>query len=236
MNKKTLVIAIFLILTLILITNVLAITASIGNARMILRAETGDVIEKSIRVINNNDVAVNIILTASGDLQDSITIKDKNFTLEPSEEKNAFFTIKITKTGTTESKINVQFTPVDGKNGAGLSSTIVVIASGEGLNEDDNGADNNSDETENNSSSASTSTSITGKISVGEIDKKVLVAILSTGITLIAFIVLLVVYYTKVKKENKIILKINNKNTINNFNQKRKKEKIKQKKRVKKRG
>jgi len=211
MNKKILVVAV-LLLSLILITNVLAITASIGNARMILRAETGDTLEKSILVKNINNVSVNIVLTASGDLQDSITIKDKNFTLQPNEEKNVAFTIKVTKAGTTESKINVQFTPVSGKNGAGLSSTIVVIASGESLddsvNEDDNNADvntgDNSDSSDN-TSSPSTKTSISGRIFVG-IDKKLMAVLLSTLITFIAFIVLLIVYYTKFKKKGKIIL------------------------------
>lgn len=220
MNKKILVVAI-LLLSLILITNVLAITASIGNARMILRAETGDTLEKSILVKNINNVSVNIVLTASGDLQDSITIKDKNFTLQPNEEKNAYFTIKVTKTGTTESKINVQFTPVGGKNGAGLSSTIVVIASGESLDDSIN-EDNNSD----NTSSPSTKTSISGRISVG-IDRKIIAVLLSTLLTFIAFIVLLVVYYTKVKKKNKIILKINAQEIISKPNQKTKRGKTK---------
>jgi len=126
--KKKIVFVISFLVALILIINVLAITPSIGNARMILKATTGDILEKSILVKNTNDVAVNIILTASGDLQNSIIIKDSNFTLQPNEEKNAEFTIKVTKTGTTETKINVQFTPVGERNGAGLFSTIVVIA------------------------------------------------------------------------------------------------------------
>lgn len=204
MDKK-IVFVISLLMSLILITNVLAITASIGNARMILRVETGDTIEKSILVKNMNNVSVNIAITASGDLKDYITIKDNNFTLDPGEEKNAAFSIKVTKTGTTESKINVQFTPVDGKNGAGLSSNIMVIASGESLDEDTDPTNNNADNTSSSDSSPSTKTGITTRINIGAIDKKVLIALLTTAITLIAFIVLLIVYYTKFKKKEKVV-------------------------------
>ena len=231
MNKK-IVFIVSLLMTLILISNVLAITASIGNARMILRAETGDILEKSILVKNVNDVAVNIILTASGDLEKDIIIKDKNFILQPNEEKKAFFTIKVTKAGTTESKINVQFTLVGEKNGAGLSSNIIVIANETGGSEEEN-TDEAEVNTENNSEDSS-GTSF-GKI-FERMDTKLTVVLLSTGITFLAFIVLLIVYYTKLNKKNKIIIKINNQNTMNNLNQKTKKEKIKPKKRIKKSG
>jgi hypothetical protein len=206
MNKKTQVIAfiaVFLILTLILISNVFAITASIGNARMILRAQTGDILEKSILVKNVNNVSVDILLTASGDLQDSITLKDKSFTLQPNEEKNAFFTIKVTKIGTTESRINVQFTPTGGKNGAGLSSTIVVIANGTDLNENsDVNAENNVDEADN--SSDNPVGAIKNPLSSVKIGKNGF-AFLTTIILAVIFIILLIVYYKKFNPE-KVIL------------------------------
>jgi hypothetical protein len=110
------------------ISSVCAITGSLGNARMILNAKVGEQIEKSILVKNTNNVTVEIELSSSGDLGDSIIIKDKKFELLPGEEKKAFFTIKIAKEGTTESKIDVKFTPKEGKNGVGLSSTIIVVA------------------------------------------------------------------------------------------------------------
>lgn len=231
MNKK-IVLVVSLLMGLILISNVLAITASIGNARMILRAETGDVLEKSILVKNVNDVAVNILLTASGDLEKDIVIKDKNFILQPNEEKKAFFTVKVTKAGTTESKINVQFTLVGEKNGAGLSSSIIVIA-----NETGNSYEENTDEaevnTENNSESSSGASF--GKI-FERMDNKIIIVLSSTVITFIAFIILLIVYYNKLNKKDKMIIKINNQNTMDNLNQKTKKEKIKPKKRTKKSG
>lgn len=126
--KKSVVFALFLLLILASVSHVLAITGSIGNARMILRVTQGDKIDKSILVKNVNDVAVNIELNALGDLAEDITIKDKQFTLQPGEEKKAYFTVYVRKAGTSEAKINVKFSPIDGGNGVGLSSTVIVIA------------------------------------------------------------------------------------------------------------
>ena len=202
MDKK-IVFIVSLLITFVLIGNVLAITASIGNARMILRAEIGDKIEKSILVKNVNDVAVNVALTASGDLKDYIIIKDINFTLEPGDEKKAFFTIEVKKSGTTESKINVQFTPVGEKNGVGLSSTIIIIADGTSLDEDTDDAniDKNTDaESDTNSSMKSVSGSITGNIAVGKLDKN-MIAFGTTLILALVFIAVLIIYYAKFKKK-----------------------------------
>lgn len=121
------ILGIFILLLMIFVSNVYAITGSIGNARMVLRPELGDKIEKSILVRNINDVPVNIELVVLGDLEKYITIKDNNFTLQPEEERKAFFVIDVQKGGVTETKINVKFTPTDGENGVGLSSTIILI-------------------------------------------------------------------------------------------------------------
>lgn len=212
-----------LLMTLMLIGSVLAITASIGNARMILDdAKTGDTIERSIAVKNTNDVAVKIKLFATGDLAEDIKIKDDNFTLNAGEEKKAFFTIKVKKAGETESKINVQFTPVDGKNGAGLSSTIIVVASGEDVND---GEDTNADTNTGNSNdhTNSSSTGITGNV-IGKLDKN-MIALGTTLIVALVFIVVLIIYYRPKKK-------------IKNGDEKIEKEKVvktKLKKKVKKR-
>lgn len=197
MNRKILSLFVLGLLILIMIGNVLAITAAIGNARMILRPEIGETLEKSILVKNTNNVTVDILLTASGDLKEDITIKDNNFTLEPGAEKKAYFTIEVTKSGTTESKINVQFTPVDGKNGAGLSSTIVVITNGTSL--DENTDVTNTGTEDNNSSTTSTKSSVTGKV-IGSLDKN-MIAFGTTLILALVFIVVLIIYYTRFKKK-----------------------------------
>ena len=112
---------------------VFAITGSIGNSRMVLRdVKVGDTIEKTILVINRNEVAVNVTMSATGDLAGDIDIIDNEFILQPGEEKKAAFKIKVTKEGETESNINILFTPIDGGNGVGLSSTIIVLASKDG--------------------------------------------------------------------------------------------------------
>lgn len=130
MVKKTLLLPLYLILILFLVSYTSAITGSIGNARMVLRVNTGDKVEKYILVKNVNDVPVDIELIKSGDLADYIEIKDNNFTLAPGQDRKAYFTIDIKEPGTSESKINVKFSPKEVGNGVGLSSTIIVIAEG----------------------------------------------------------------------------------------------------------
>jgi|SRR3989344_5403341 len=143
-GSKTLSLFIFALLLFGFVGSVSAITGTIGNGRMILRMEQGEKIEKYILVRNTNDVTIDIILSVSGDLEESITIKDDSFSLAPDEEKKAYFDLVASKGGTTETKINVQFSPSDGGNGVGLSSTIVVITDGESEEEiDDETSDTN---------------------------------------------------------------------------------------------
>ena len=127
-GSKSLITSIFIIILMLsFVSSVYAITGSIGNARMILRPEIGDSIEKSILVKNVNDIAVDIELSITGDLVEDIKIKDNKFRLNAGDEKKAFFTIDIRNYGTTETKINVKFIPIDGGNSVGLSSTIIII-------------------------------------------------------------------------------------------------------------
>ena len=150
MKSKKIVIGTFILFTtILLIGQALAITGSIGNARMILRAETGDVIDKYILVRNVNDEALNIELAAIGDLGKDITILDEKFVLEGGEEKKAQFKIKVRNVGTTQGKINVMFSPIVKGNGVGLSSTIIVIAEkGPGFFDFGRGDDENEDDDE----------------------------------------------------------------------------------------
>ncbi len=122
------------ILILFSVVHVSAITGKIGNGRMILDLEVGQTLERTIRVINDNDVAVNITLFASGDLSEDVTILDENFILQPGDEKKAKFELLARKSGDYETKINVQFAPLEGesKNGVGISSTVITRIHGEG--------------------------------------------------------------------------------------------------------
>jgi len=117
-----------LLIVLVSISFSSAITGSIGNARMILRVTEGDTIERSVLVKNVNDIAVDVDVYASGDLESDVVIEDESFRLEPGSEKKAYFNIRIKEAGTTETTVNVRFSPIDGGNGVGLVSTIIVIA------------------------------------------------------------------------------------------------------------
>jgi hypothetical protein len=194
--KKTVLGVLSLFMMTLLLANALAITGLIGNAKMILQVQTGEEIEKSILVRNVNNVSVDINISVSGELADSINIKDKQFKLNAGEEKKAYFTVKANKPGTTESQINVAFTPEDG-SGVGLSSTVIVVASGEEV-EDTGGilgwltGNKNSTSTGNNESSGATGAFAANPVSIG---------LLSTTIILALFIILLVVYSKKVKNK-----------------------------------
>lgn len=128
--KKTTVLIIFL-LTLPIIYG---LTPSIGNEHMVIHTEVGEgittVIEKYIKVNNVNDVPVKINLEPTGDLIDIIELLDKNFTLQPNESKEANFMIRLDNSGTYQGQIGVGFTTLEGSNGVGLSSTIIIIANG----------------------------------------------------------------------------------------------------------
>ncbi len=126
----------FILVLLFLIGNSLAvnaITGSMGNAKMILYPEVNGwfptTIEKTILVRNINNVSINISLKADSDGEKFLEIVDREFTLQPNGEKKAEFLIKVKNEGKYEGKINVFFTPAEGKEpGVVLSSSIVVIA------------------------------------------------------------------------------------------------------------
>ncbi len=136
-NKQVLSIVFSVVLLLSFVSGVYAITGSIGNAKMILRPDVGEEVRRSILVKNVNDIALDISLKASGDLVNDIKIEDDEFRLEAGDERKAYFTIKTKNPGTFENKINVKFSPVDGGDGVGLISTVILIAEGE--SEDDGG-------------------------------------------------------------------------------------------------
>jgi hypothetical protein len=128
MVKKQLTFILVLALFIISINLCSAITGSIGNARMVLRLEQGDTIEKYVLIKNVNDVPIDIMISVSGDLEDYIELEQTEFTLNAGEEQKAYFTLEAAKSGTTETNINIKFMPQDEKNGVGLMSTVIVIA------------------------------------------------------------------------------------------------------------
>ncbi len=197
--KKTFVMIFSVFVFLLMLNHVLAITGSIGNARMILQVQTGEEIEKYVLVKNVNEVPVDINLSASGDLADSVNIKDKQFKLNAGEEKKAVFTIKANKPGTTETQINVAFTPEEG-HGVGLSSTVIVVASGEEVT-DNGGILGWLTGGKNSTSGNVTGNSIIINNQVSVINNPVSIGLLSTTIILALFIILLAIYSGKVRKK-----------------------------------
>lgn len=196
--KKKIVSVLAVFIVLMFLGEVLAITGSIGNARMILRAKTGDKIEKYVLVKNINDVPLNIKLFATGDLEKDIKLNEEEFRLEAGEEKKAYFTIKVTKEGTTETKINVQFSPDDGP-GVGLSSTVIVI-SGEG-----NAADLETEETtENTEEQENGGVSITTGHAIAQKFSPVTIGLTITAIIFVILITLLLAASKKNKSKKRV--------------------------------
>jgi|SRR3989344_4586407 len=162
-----------------------ALTGSIGNARMLLKAEVGDNIEKYVLVKNVNDIAVNIKMSVAGDLEKDLKLNEESFVLSPGEEKRAYFTIKARKAGTYETRILVQFSAEGEKTGVGLSSTILLSVYGEGeLPEEAEEVDGEEDE-ENNSE-------ITGRI-IGEVKTNLIIILpITTLVLLVIFLFVLI--------------------------------------------
>lgn len=117
-----------LLFILILIPFTLAeLTANIGNAKMIVRANVSDLVQKSILVKNINNDTVVINITAEGNNSKDITIIDNSFTLKPGEEKDAKFTINATTPGMYDDKIKVFFYSPSENKGVGLASNVILI-------------------------------------------------------------------------------------------------------------
>ncbi|MFA5019680.1 MAG: hypothetical protein WC533_01130 [Candidatus Pacearchaeota archaeon] len=196
MKKSTFIIAIVSCFILILLSGwASAITGKIGNGKMILNAEVGDTIDRTIRVINDNNQTLNITLFASGDLAEDITIIDSNFILLAGEEKKARFTIEIKNPGNTDNRINVQFQPlIEEESGVGLSAQIIINAVGEGELENE---DIESDETP-----GLTGDAIFKNPDGSENSSKIIIALaISTFVLLVLLLILL--YYASKKKKPK---------------------------------
>lgn len=148
MEKKN-IFVIVLLSCVFLLSMASAITASIGNSRMILRGDVDEVFERSILVQNTNDETVTIDLSVEGDLEDNVKLDETSFSLQPGAEKKAYFTIFSDEEGTYTTNVNVQYTAQEGKGGVGLTSTIIIIAGDGSANRNEQG---DGDETNNDNS------------------------------------------------------------------------------------
>lgn len=217
--KRLFITASLIMLVILFLGNVLAVTASIGNARMILRANVGDTIQKTILVKNINNESINIELFASGDLEKDIKILDNNFTLAPGSEKDARFTIKIAKEGAFENKINVKFFSPTEQKGVVLSSNVVVM-----VNQVNEAEEVNSSAVDNNPEN-------NGEVSGSKLKFSPTLLLSITGVILLVFFIILIVYYVRSSKK----AESNNSEIESNENEELNEEKpTKSKKRMKK--
>jgi hypothetical protein len=122
------------LLILVSIDSALSLTASMGNARMILypNMEEGKpyLIERTILVKNVNDIPLKITLEPMGALENQTEIIDTNFVLQPNETRNARFSITILGPGKYETNVGVSFYPENStkEEGVGLMSNIIIMA------------------------------------------------------------------------------------------------------------
>ena len=132
-NKRLLLVII--LLTLLVLTPVLAIKAQIGSPRMILKEnlEQGEIktIERSISVKNPNNFTVNVsasVISRKGYFEEMVKILNPEFTLLSNETKNLDLIMTINKYGTHEGEIAVRFN--SGSERAGLVSYIIITVFG----------------------------------------------------------------------------------------------------------
>jgi hypothetical protein len=206
MGKKILLLTSMIVLVLLLV-NVSAITGSLGNSRMILRVEPGEVIERHLLIKNVNEEPISVSLSVSGMLVENIVLVDEEFDLEPGDERKAYFTIYTDEYGAFETKINVAYQPTEG-NGVGLAATVIVLSMEEGVELDDDEIEFEelSDETEDENDENLFNLNQGGSVpNEGIIDEKISVSrilFISTFILIVVFIVL-VVLATNAGKEKK---------------------------------
>jgi len=206
----------FLVL-LLSISPISALNAKIGNGKVVLYAKVGDVIEKSVKVINDNNVSVNIELIPDGDLKDYFKFKNANFTLEPNEETDAEYSLKVAKEGRSDSYINVKFTPTEGKNGIVLPASIIIFANG--TSDDGGWFDWLSPKNDTDTNSTGNDDDNDDKTSISPI--ALVLAI--TAIVFVILLILLYVYNSKNKKKLSIKETSERKNKGDvNLNQKKK--------------
>jgi len=122
-----------------------AITATIGNAKMIVSADPGDDIRKYILVKNVNDYPVEINMEVVGDLVDWIELDEVTFDLNSGAEKKAYFTITAKESGNYQSRIQVGFKSLNEeiKGSVGFASVVILKVSGDGVDNLDEDIDLN---------------------------------------------------------------------------------------------
>ena len=218
MNKTLSLFIVVSIITLFLTANVIAITASMGNARMVLYPEIDGknptTIEKSILVKNVNDVPIKVKLVAGEDAT-FISIIDEELELQPDDEVKAKFEITVDKLERYEGRINVVFEPLDkeqpgvDKSGVVLASNIIVIPKlPDGTEAEDNGEGESGSGNENIINNPIKLPSIVSE--GGSLGKSIL--FVASGVLVIILFMMMYYYYNNKRKNGIKDSKVNVKN------------------------
>jgi hypothetical protein len=124
----------FVLLLVLNILSVSALTASIGNAKAVVSVELNPsgktVVERTLKVINSNDIPVNITLFVDPEIKDYIEILNETFILDAGKEYSAGYRIILNESGVYEGNINVLFTEVGKKDGVVLPANLIISAEG----------------------------------------------------------------------------------------------------------
>jgi hypothetical protein len=141
-------ILIYSIMFLMVLNSIVGLTASIGNARMVLypEIEAGKTttLNKTIYVNNMNNESVKINIYTEGNFSNYIEVLDESFILDINESKEARFLVSVNEPGRIDGKILVQFNSLGNvtssfqnltgeynrtdRSGFGLASNVIIIA------------------------------------------------------------------------------------------------------------
>lgn len=188
--KSTGVLLMSAVFVIVLAVSASAITGILGNSRAVLYPKVGfwgTTIDRTLEIRNENNVSINVKLEADNNSAKFIDIVDKSFTLDSGQTKNAAFKINIKSAGDYDLKVNVFYSPADGK-GAGvvLTAEMIVHASKDGGS---SGSDSSSSDV---SGSDNQSSHLPAAINLGFLKDKSNTGIIFASVSTIILAVLLV--------------------------------------------
>jgi hypothetical protein len=142
--KKGTHILIFCVLLLIVFSSyALAISAYTRSGRIVINAEVGEKVERTLFIPNRNDVSVKVNLDVSGDLEEQFSLEKTEFILQPGEEERVIFNIDVTKPGNFQTRIVIGFSELDSEGPSPkVASVITLTAVGQGELPDTEEGDN----------------------------------------------------------------------------------------------
>lgn len=150
LDKKWIFGIVFLFLVLSSVC-VFAIEGALQGAVIVVTTEVDGIsatnIQKSVTVKNRNEIPIQVEFIPDEDGEKFLDMAEENITLQPNEQGKVNFFVQVKNPGTYVGKINILFTPLEGKEpGVALSSKITVIANSNQEEDDDEDDENDEDE------------------------------------------------------------------------------------------